>query len=237
MNPSIFFVIVFQEISSGCSNYQSFIVIFPLGENSYQDVDSGDEDNNASIKSCHVCLAGGKNGWHLGGYHGVDMHEKCYDKAIRSRHRMMRQALPKGDACKAVIAEDVNNMHDNPEKWRLTVNPGVENRQTAQKVRDDAFQFAKHFNQTSSVDRAVFRTTAPIFDKRGYNKIRIRDPPTKMKIGVHTISKNTFQMCMYKPCFSIGVFEHCYINYAKTLMLRIKTRDTGTYHLCIYIYI
>jgi hypothetical protein len=27
--PFILFVIVFQEISSGCSNYQSFIVIFP----------------------------------------------------------------------------------------------------------------------------------------------------------------------------------------------------------------
>jgi len=135
-----------------------------------RDLQDGDllESSTFSDESCHACVGEQTGDWHHGGYHGFALHEKCYDKCIRSRHRKMRQASSDGSH-KGAIKADIEEMTTDVDTWRVKVCAKAlsDNKQLQEKARDEAFQFAKNFHKHQDITRDVFRKVYPLYNKRG----------------------------------------------------------------------
>ena len=92
-------------------------------------------------------------------YHGHWFHVGCFDRGVRSRHRMMRTACGDDAAGRKKATEaDIHMMETKPEEWRANVcmaKSGTTSR--LKQMRNTAFDFARSFNTTAEVERAVIR--------------------------------------------------------------------------------
>ena len=119
-------------------------------------------DDEQDEMLCHACLKGHKVDQ---AYHGISLHTKCFECAVRSRHRKMQQ----GEDSNKTIAADHTCMLREPDTWHARVHPAIlcDSMQKAES-REAALSFANSFGASCTFTKNFEREEELVMDKPTY---------------------------------------------------------------------